>query len=304
MVTSALLDDVSWKTIALAVPLAAAAILGGALAAKYTAAPPAIEGPALAVPETVTIAPRRFEYRLPGVFFRDGREVDPPLESAFPKKPLTIMKYQVSAASYMQCVAEGACTPVGDSLPAGADAARIPATGLNFEDARAYAAWFSLRTGETWRLPTDQELAFAAAERFPDDALGLDDSNNPALRWLENYRREAELKAKRQPLPQPFGHFGENAFGLADFAGNVWEWTSTCYRRTTLDSPGAARAGAADQDCGIYVTAGRHRAPMISFIRDPKEGGCSVGTPPEHLGVRLVREESWPERILRGFRLS
>lgn len=302
MTTLAFLDDVSWKTAALAVPLAMAAIFGGALAARYTSAPPALEGPAVVAPQTVTIAPRRFEYRLPGVFYRDGREVDAPLQEVASEKPLVIMKYQVSAASYSLCVAEGACAATAGSVPAGANPERIPATGLSFQDARAYAAWLSRRSGETWRLPTDQELAFAAGERFPDDALGVDDSSNPALRWLANYNREAELKEARQPLPQPFGHFGENAFGLADFGGNVWEWTATCHGRTVLAAAG--RTGTAEQDCGIYVTAGKHRAPMISFIRDPKEGGCSVGTPPEHLGLRLVRDDSWQTRLLRRIGLS
>src|SRR3546814_10713302 len=79
---------------------------------------------------------------LPGVFYRDGREVDAPLEAVTSQKPLTIMKYQVSAASYRLCVADGACAPSGGDIPAGADPERIPATGINFNDARAYAAWF------------------------------------------------------------------------------------------------------------------------------------------------------------------
>ena len=119
MSTPAFLDDVSWKAVALALPLAMAAILGGAVAARFTAAPPAFEGPALSAPQTVTIAPRRFEYRLPGVFYRDGREVDPPLETAILDEPLVIMKYQVSAASYMECVAEGLCAALGSSVPTG-----------------------------------------------------------------------------------------------------------------------------------------------------------------------------------------
>jgi hypothetical protein len=31
---------------------------------------------------------------------------------------------------------------------------------------------------------------------------------------------------------------------------------------------------------------------MSSFIRDGKSGGCAVGTPPEHLGFRLVRDDA------------
>jgi len=29
---------------------------------------------------------------------------------------------------------------------------------------------------------------------------------------------------------------------------------------------------------------------MSNFIRDGKSGGCAVGTPPDNLGFRLVRE--------------
>ena len=39
---------------------------------------------------------------------------------------------------------------------------------------------------------------------------------------------------------------------------------------------------------------------MTFFIRNPKSGGCSVGTPPDNLGFRLVRERSWRDRLPAG----
>jgi hypothetical protein len=45
------------------------------------------------------------------------------------------------------------------------------------------------------------------------------------------------------------------------------------------------------ENCGVRVIEGRHRSYMTEFIRDPKSGGCAVGTPPDNLGFRLVREE-------------
>jgi hypothetical protein len=36
---------------------------------------------------------------------------------------------------------------------------------------------------------------------------------------------------------------------------------------------------------------------MTGFLRDARGGGCSVGTPPDNLGFRLVREDrSWFQR--------
>ncbi|MBE1206164.1 SUMF1/EgtB/PvdO family nonheme iron enzyme [Aminobacter carboxidus] len=90
----------------------------------------------------------------------------------------------------------------------------LPVTGVSFRDATAYANWLSDRTGETWQLPTDEEWAFAAAERFVDDTLGIEDSNNPAARWLARCRSEAEASKGRDPEPKPHGHFGANSKGV------------------------------------------------------------------------------------------
>jgi formylglycine-generating enzyme required for sulfatase activity len=212
------------------------------------------------------------------------------------------MKYQVSYADYALCVGAGACAaPAPEYVPARAD---LPVTGVSFEDAQAYASWFSRQTGEAWMLPTDEQLAFAAGSRFPDDALGADaqGSPNPAIRWLADYAREAEGKTSRDPVPQPLGHFGENEFGIADFGGNVWEWTVTCSRRIDIEaSDGTARD---TSSCGIYHAIGKHRAPMIFFVRNPKGGGCAVGTPPDNLGFRLIRDTRWYAPLSRFLRKS
>ena len=144
-------------------------------------------------------------------------------------------------------------------------------------------------------------MVYAAGNSFPDDGLGVDpESRNPALRWLADYERETRRKADSDPLPKALGHFGENEYGLADFAGNVWEWTTTCHRRVDLADAGVF--GSAVSSCGIYVTVGQHRAPMSYFVRDPKGGGCAVGTPPSNLGFRLVRDDRWFASLLKNLR--
>lgn len=280
----------------IAAPSLLVALIAGGLALKSGVVDHAPDGIAVGTPETVMVAPRTYNYRPPGEYTRDGYAVDGPLLTISVASPLTIMKYQVSESDYARCVAEGACAgPEPEYTPTGE--ANLPATGVSYEDAQAYAEWLSWQTGEAWRLPTDAELAFAAGSRFPDDALGTE-SANPALRWLEKYRRETARSAVRDPVPKPVGHFGENEFGLGDFGGNVWEWTTTCYRRVV--------AGAAEQadtsPCGVLFVSGEHRAAMVSFIRNPKGGGCAVGAPPENLGFRLVKDGRWYEPLLKAFR--
>lgn len=248
-------------------------------------------------PETVIVEPRTFTYRSDGDFTKGGLAVDGPLLTVAVQAPLNIMKFQVSAADYTLCVVDGACA-AAENVRAGSDA--VPVTGVNYDDAYAYAGWLSKETGQVWRLPTDVEWAFAAGERFADDGLGLGmESSNPAIRWLADYERESARNGTGNPMPQPQGTFGENAFGVADIGGNVWEWTESCHRRVNFGKDGIITSEASA--CGIYVTEGKHRAPMSSFIRDPKSGGCSVGTPPDNLGFRLVRDIRWYAPLVRAF---
>lgn len=244
--------------------------------------------PTFPLPQTVTVPPVTLLHRLDGEYSRAGRPVDAPRVALRIDRPLEIMRYQVTAADYARCVAAGACKRL-DSLAARGD---LPVTGVSHADATDYAAWLSRETGTVWRLPSDQEWAHAAGSRFVDDAKGLDpEVTNPALRWLADYEREANRKAARTPTPRPIGSFGANEHGVHDIAGNVWEWTQSCLRRVSLDA--ADHKIGETTNCGVYVVEGQHRAMMTSFIRNPKSGGCSAGTPPDNLGFRLVRENGW-----------
>ncbi|OHV72724.1 SUMF1/EgtB/PvdO family nonheme iron enzyme [Ensifer sp. LCM 4579] len=296
----AALSEKRQTAVSLALPSVLFLLLAGLLARETGLVGKAAAGAALDEPPIVLVAPREFSYRVAGEFFKGGYAVDGPMVALHMAAPLAIMKYQVTAADYARCVAEGACPPAEPENPP-ADPERMPATGISYDDAQAYASWLSRRTGDVWVLPTDEQLAFAAGSRFPDDALGVDeDSDNPAVRWLADYYRETARKASRVPEPQPQGTFGESESGLADFAGNVWEWTTTCSRRVNLDRSGAVVSDASS--CGIYIATGKHRAALSSFVRNPKGGGCAVGAPPDNVGFRLVKDTRWYAPVLQRLR--
>ncbi len=235
--------------------------------------------------ETIVLQARSFRYRMAGDFNEAGRPVDAPMVLKSRKSALQIMKHQVTAADYDRCVAERGCAP--RTLPAdtGAD---LPAVQLSWQDATAFAAWLSAKTGETWRLPTDEEWVFAAGSRFHDDALLLKPSDDPSARWLARFEKEAQ-QTKTNERPRPIGSFGPNEYGLLDLSGNVWEWTNTCFIRQPLDAK-RNPVRAASANCGVRVVEGGHRTYVTDFVRDARAGGCAVGKPPSNLGFRLVRD--------------
>ena len=245
---------------------------------------------AIAGQAMVDLQPGGMSYRVAGDFTHAGRQAEAPLATVRFAVPLAIMKHQVSAGDYQQCVDERACRALDRDVVVAADR---PAVQVSWHDASAYAGWLSRKTGEHYRLPTDEEWAFAAGSRFSDDGLPVD-VQDPAKRWLSRYEREAELTTGDTEA-HIFGRFGVNENGLSDLAGNVWEWTDTCFVRSVLDDAGQTIRSNAN--CGVRVAEGAHRAYVTDFIRDTRAGGCAAGTPPSNIGFRLVREpRSWLSR--------
>jgi formylglycine-generating enzyme required for sulfatase activity len=227
-------------------------------------------------------------YRVNGDFTHAGRQAAAPLVAVSFERPLAIMKHQVSSSDYRRCVDDGACRALDRGVVVAADR---PAVQISWHDANGYAAWLSRKTGETYRLPTDQEWAFAAGSKFKDDGIAIDD-NDPSKRWIARYEREAD-RAPSDPGTRTFGAFGSNESGLQDVGGNVWEWTATCFVRRVLDDAG--KVVSENPNCGVRIVEGQHRAYVTDFIRDAKAGGCAVGVPPDNLGFRLVVErDRWP----------
>lgn len=182
---------------------------------------------------------------------------------------LLVSRYEVTNASWLQCYSEDGCTY---NATVGKHGGAYPVTGVNWFDVNQYLDWARNKAGIGLRLPTlaewrviDQTLAHAKpAPLFTD----------PRMAWAANYGQE---KAVGGPV-QKSGSFSTTPDGITDLDGNVWEWTSSCFRTDLEDS------------CPAYVAAGEHEAIVSIFVREPALGGCATGTPPSHLGFRLVAD--------------
>ena len=237
----------------------------------------------VAAPRMVTLQPQLFVYRLAGEFSRDGEPMAPPARWLRLPHAFAIMARQVTAADYRRCVVDRGCA----TEPLSAGGGDRPVVQVSWHDATAYAAWLSRRLGTAYRLPTDEEWAFAAGSRFRGEPVP--GGNDPGQIALKRHDLEAAHDGIVDPTPRTVGSFGTNENGIADMAGNVWEWTNTCLVHQVV---GSDETRAAIVNCGVRVVEGRHRTYMVDFVRDPRAGGCSVGKPPSNLGFRLVRESS------------
>ena len=127
--------------------------------------------------------------------------------------------------------------------PAGTEA--YPASGVTFEKAKSYCEWLSKKTGQAWRLPTEEEAgSLLKASRTENTldlwagySLNLDDSNRLAS-VLESLPADRLLK--------PIGSFpGTGDDPVYDLGGNVAEWV------VTKGGQGKPLGGSADRPADV-----------------------------------------------------
>jgi formylglycine-generating enzyme required for sulfatase activity len=172
-----------------------------------------------------------------------------------------------------------------------------PVACVSWTDAKAYLAWLSEKTGETYRLPSEAEWEYAA--RAGETGLYIwGDDASAACRFANVYDQSADDGSRPfRPLgcddgfakAAPVAQFAPNAFGLHDMSGNVWEWVEDCYQMpyppTPVDgspqlSQGCDRRGVKGGSWGTNIV--RH---MPTFRgRDP------VGLTTQLFGFRVARD--------------
>ena len=187
---------------------------------------------------------------------------------------LHVSRYEVTVASWRQCFKDGGCShlPVSPSTPD-----LLPVTGVNWFDVNEYLNWANARDGGGLRLPTLGEWRVIARTLAHEKPAPL--FTDPRLAWAATYGQEITQSGS----PRVGGSYSTTPEGISDLNGNVWEWTSSC-----------AKSGFEAGLCPAYVAAGEHEALVSVFVRDPASGGCATGTPPTHLGFRLVADGPEP----------
>lgn len=205
--------------------------------------------PESACPEMITISPGKFLMGSLNSAERseasDGRE-EPPHEVRI-DYPFALGNYALTFAEWDAAIAVGA--KLERPVDQGWGRNRRPVINVNWEDARAYAAWLSGRLGLTgradaYRLPSEAEWEYACrAGTTAPFSCGTTISTAQANYDGEHTIGAGDQGANRR-MTAPVGCFPANAFGLHDMHGNVWEWCEDVWN-TSYSQPGRLDNGIA-----------------------------------------------------------
>lgn len=172
-----------------------------------------------------------------------------------------------------------------------------PVTCTSWNDAKAYAAWLSAKTGQHYRLPSASEWEYAAragtAAAQPWSAEGLDACANANVADLSAGHRYPgwAVFACNDGFVQtsPVGSFKANSFGLNDMLGNVFQWTEDCWNANYKGAPidGSARM---DGDCTERELRGGSWFSNPSYVRANYRNHFAVDYRTSTVGIRLARD--------------
>src|SRR6185369_1272481 len=147
------------------------------------------------------------------------------------REPFALGRSEVTFDEWFVCVAEGGCNAYRPGDYEWGTGER-PVINVSWNDAKAYVAWLSKKTGADYRLPSEAEWEFAArgcTSLCPSLSFWFGNDIEPARAnydWRFAYAGSPKAQALRKTVPANSG--AANAFGLLNVHGNVREWVQDC----------------------------------------------------------------------------
>ena len=174
---------------------------------------------------------------------------------------------------------------------------REPVVCVSWDDAKAYVAWLSDKTGQEYRLLSESEWGYVAragtATRryWGEDAseTGLCRHANGAGSETSSFLRRNKACGDGYKRTAPVGSFGSNDWGLHDVIGNVWEWVEDCWHKNYLGAPIDGSAWMSGGGCGVRVLRGGSWYIGPWNLRSADRGGGTAGDRNYFSGFRIAR---------------
>lgn len=195
------------------------------------------------------------------------------------KKGFLIGKYEVTNKMWNDCYLNKGCKK---RINFKKEDANHPVVRVSWPDASEFIKWYSKRTGKNFRLPKEEEWAYAM-------------NNGRDLKEVAKNYDYSDIPLDNSPLKKthPKGTFGKNNWGVFDLKGNVWEWTLSCWyaSKNNILKDRTTKDLLSRKTCTTRIAQGETRSHIPDFISTTYSGGCSSIRPAANLGFRLLLEK-------------
>jgi formylglycine-generating enzyme required for sulfatase activity len=195
----------------------------------------------------------------------DERGDEQPVPNVTVAAPFALSVFEIKVAEFRRfCEATGFPCPEN---PWGDD--EMPVVDVSWHQAVAYSEWLSAETGQTYRLPTEEEWEYAAR-------AGTTTAYPYGNELLPAQARYSSITRYNSPLPATDRTTQRNEFELWHMVGNVREWVDADW----------TEAGAT----GMKVVRGGSYASEEDELRSAARQGLPANARDRMTGIRLLRE--------------
>ena len=165
-----------------------------------------------------------------------------------------------------------------------------PVVGVSWDDAQAYLAWLSGRTGARYRLPSEAEWEYAC-RAGTRTAFSFGDAIDTSLANYDgNFAWNGGPRGACRGGTTPVTRFPPNPWGLHDMHGNVWEWVQD---RMHDDYAGAPCDGSAWEEGGDRVRRVLRGGCWLyspHYLRSALRNAFSAAMSNDIVGFRVARD--------------
>ncbi|WP_191968480.1 SUMF1/EgtB/PvdO family nonheme iron enzyme [Cellvibrio sp. KY-GH-1] len=197
--------------------------------------------------------------------------------------------------------------------PAYAPTENYPVMCVGRDDAKAYAAWLSKKTGNQYRLPSEAEWEYAARagskenyffgnneQQLCEFANVLDESGSAAFKRDLGVDWPGVKCNDKAEYTSAVGMYKPNAFGLYDMIGNVGELVEDCQHFYYTGAPKDGSAWVTGCEDNVYFFGLLRSTPM--FIH--RGGNYGLGGSGSHIFLRGHTGGDNASSLGEGFRLA
>jgi formylglycine-generating enzyme required for sulfatase activity len=179
--------------------------------------------------------------------------------------PFAVGKYAVTFDEWDACVADGGCNGFKPA-DQGWGRDKHPVINVNWEDAKAYTAWLSHKTGKAYRLPSEAEREYVTRAGTTTPFWWGSSITPQQANYDGTYGYEGGTKGEYRQKTVPVDSLWPNLWGLYNVHGNVWEWTEDCWNDANTGNPGDGSARTSG-DCSRRVVRGGSWASYPRSLR-------------------------------------
>jgi len=149
-----------------------------------------------------------------------------------------------------------------------------PVVCVSFDDAAAYAAWLSHKTGKRYTLPSEVQWEYAArggtrTAWYWGDAMetGCDKANILSSGMVAAFGSPNSMAGRvvcnaAHTFTTPVASYAPNPFGLYDMIGNAFEWVADCYADSHVATPTDGSANVQSGCTRHFLKGGAFHTPL------------------------------------------